>query len=261
MPAAAVVVAEIVVADVVATAAAEVVAEAVAGTILADAVGETVATSIVSGAIGGATAGGVGAAATGGDVLKGVGQGALGGAVAGGVTSGLTGSVGTVDPVTGETVGASGLRGVTGSEAGGKALAKAAGGTAGGLATGKDLKTAAKGGLISAGVDYLYGEAPADASSADKTALNVEKGLTSAALNNIFNAPASYQPNQPSPTSTFGTSNVNIAGAGSDVGSAALGQALRLGDAGGPIFGGGDKEGEKQSGWNVGSLRYMGQES
>ena len=89
---------------------------------------------------------------------------------------------------------------------------------------------------------------------------NIEKGLTSAALNNIFNQPASYQPNQPSPTSTFGTSNTNIAGGGSDVGSAALGQALRIGDAGSPVFGSGEKEGEKQSGWNVESLRYMGQE-
>ena len=122
------------------------------------------------------------------------------------------------------------------------------------------MKTAAVGGLISGGADYLYGQPSADATSTDKAALNIEKGLTSAALNNIFNQPASYQPNQPSPTSTFGTSNTNIAGGGSDVGSAALGQALRIGDAGSPVFGSGEKEGEKQSGWNVESLRYMGQE-
>lgn len=186
---------------------------------------------------------------------------ALGGAVAAGVTSSLAGSVGTLDPVTGETVGASGLKGLTGSAAGGQALAKGIGTTAGGLAAGNDLKTAALGGLISGGVDYFYGEAPADATKTDKAVLNLEKGLTSAALNNIFNQPASYQPNQPSPTATFGTSKTNIAGSGSDVGSAALGQALRLGDAGSPIFGSGEKEGEKQSGWNVESLRYMGQEA
>lgn len=40
-------------------------------------------------------------------------------------------------------------------------------------------------------------------------------------------------------------------------GTQALAQALRVGDAGAPIFGG-DKEEGKKSGWNVESLRYMG---
>ena len=40
-------------------------------------------------------------------------------------------------------------------------------------------------------------------------------------------------------------------------GSQALGQALRIGDAGSPVFGG-DKEEGKKAGWNVESLRYMG---
>jgi hypothetical protein len=40
-------------------------------------------------------------------------------------------------------------------------------------------------------------------------------------------------------------------------GSQALGQALRIGDAGAPVFGG-DKEEGKKAGWNVESLRYMG---
>ena len=40
-------------------------------------------------------------------------------------------------------------------------------------------------------------------------------------------------------------------------GTQALAQALRIGDAGAPVFGG-DKEGGKKSGWNVESLRYMG---
>ena len=40
-------------------------------------------------------------------------------------------------------------------------------------------------------------------------------------------------------------------------GTQALAQALRVGDAGSPIFGG-DKEGGKKAGWNVESLRYMG---
>lgn len=58
----------------------------------------------------------------------------------------------------------------------------------------------------------------------------------------------------PSPTS------VTTTGAGQAPGSQALSQALRIGDPGAPIFGG-DKEEGKKSGWNVESLRYMGQES
>jgi hypothetical protein len=57
----------------------------------------------------------------------------------------------------------------------------------------------------------------------------------------------------PEPTSVATT------GAGQAPGSQALSQALRIGDAGEPIFGG-DKEEGKKSGWNVESLRYMGQE-
>ena len=40
-------------------------------------------------------------------------------------------------------------------------------------------------------------------------------------------------------------------------GSQALGQALRIGDVGAPVFGA-DKEEGKKAGWNVESLRYMG---
>jgi hypothetical protein len=40
-------------------------------------------------------------------------------------------------------------------------------------------------------------------------------------------------------------------------GTQALSQALRVGDAGAPVFGG-DKEEGKKAGWNVESLRYMG---
>jgi hypothetical protein len=58
----------------------------------------------------------------------------------------------------------------------------------------------------------------------------------------------------PTPTS------VTTTGAGQAPGSQALSQALRIGDPGAPIFGG-DKEEGKKSGWNVESLRYMGQES
>ena len=56
----------------------------------------------------------------------------------------------------------------------------------------------------------------------------------------------------PTPTS------VTTTGAGQAPGSQALSQALRIGD---PVLGSGDKEEGKKSGWNVESLRYMGQES
>jgi len=59
----------------------------------------------------------------------------------------------------------------------------------------------------------------------------------------------------PSPTS------VTTTGAGQAPGSQALSQALRIGDPGAPIFGGDKEDKGKQSGWNVESLRYMGQES
>lgn len=59
----------------------------------------------------------------------------------------------------------------------------------------------------------------------------------------------------PSPTS------VTTTGAGQAPGSQALAQALRIGDAGAPIFGGDKEDKGKASGWNVESLRYMGQES
>jgi hypothetical protein len=58
----------------------------------------------------------------------------------------------------------------------------------------------------------------------------------------------------PVPTGTGTSSPTQTA---STVGSQALGQALRVGDAGSPVFGG-DKEEGKKSGWNTESLRYMG---
>ena len=197
--------------------------------------------------------------ATGGDVGEGIVKGAIGGGVAGGVTSGLTGKVGGIDPKTGATIEPSGLKGLTGSEAGGKALARGIGSTAGGVATGRDLKSAATSGLIGAGVDYLYGDAPAGADSTDKALLGVEKGLTSMAVSQLFAPPQTPRSAQPTGGS-FAPSDTQIAGAGQAPGSQALAQALRVGDIGGPVFGGGGEDTQKKSGWNVESLRYMGQE-
>jgi hypothetical protein len=85
-----------------------------------------------------------------------------------------------------------------------------------------------------------------------ETSKTLQAGL-GIGLSGLF-APSSKKQKAPD-TSTLisGTS-------GTSPGSQALGQALRVGDAGAPIFGG-DKEEGKKSGWNVESLRYMGQES
>lgn len=56
--------------------------------------------------------------------------------------------------------------------------------------------------------------------------------------------------------SVSGGTSVATIGAGSSPGSEALAQALRL-DPGAPVFGG-EKDKGKKSGWNVESLRYMG---
>ena len=67
-----------------------------------------------------------------------------------------------------------------------------------------------------------------------------------AILLSLINKPLSRSVPIGSPTQTSST-----------VGSQALGQALRVGDAGAPVFGG-DKDKSKRSGWNRESLRYMG---
>jgi hypothetical protein len=92
---------------------------------------------------------------------------------------------------------------------------------------------------------------------------SVGAGLTQAvvgqSISNYLNPTRSAQTAgggaAPSPTTSVATT-----GAGQAPGSQALSQALRIGDPGAPIFGG-DKEEGKKSGWNVESLRYMGQES
>jgi len=91
---------------------------------------------------------------------------------------------------------------------------------------------------------------------------SVESGLTQAivgqSISNFLSPTRSAQTMgggaAPEPTSVATT------GAGQAPGSQALSQALRIGDPGAPIFGG-DKEEGKKSGWNVESLRYMGQEN
>jgi hypothetical protein len=105
-----------------------------------------------------------------------------------------------------------------------------------------------------------FGSPSADASTTEKAITGAEKYITSKALSDILLKPSTptYQTGGGGGGTTLDTS-VTTTGAGQSPGSQALGQALRVGDVGGAIFGSGDKESSgKKSGWNVESLRYMG---
>jgi hypothetical protein len=92
---------------------------------------------------------------------------------------------------------------------------------------------------------------------------SVGAGLTQAvvgqSIGNYLSPTRSAQTVGGGATPSASPTSVATTGAGQAPGSQALSQALRIGDAGAPIFGG-DKEEGKKSGWNVESLRYMGQE-
>ena len=141
----------------------------------------------------------------------------------------------------------------------GKAVATGLGQTAGSLATGSDLETAAKQGLIAGTVQGAFGSPTSESTALDR-ALNVgEKYTTSKALSNALFQPSPVRSAQTVGSGTTLDTSATTTGAGQSPGSQALGQALRIGDAGGTIFGSSDKEGGgKKSGWNVESLRYMG---
>lgn len=135
-----------------------------------------------------------------------------------------------------------------------KSIATGLGTTGGALATGSNLQDAATRGLISGSVQEIFGTPAADASTAEKLATAFAKQYATQALGDIF-MPAKTTTSTYSPTSP--QTSVTTTGAGASPGSAALAQALRT-DLGAPIFGSDkDKEGRK-SGWNVESLRYMG---
>lgn len=131
-----------------------------------------------------------------------------------------------------------------------------AAGTAAGVAGGEDVGTAAERGLMSAGTgvakDILF---PVDdkSSKTDKAVSEVGRELFDFGTASLFSqdksgvGATSFTQGQPS--------SVTTGGAGSP-GSEALAQALRL-DPGAPVFGG-EKDKGKKSGWNVESLRYMG---
>ena len=130
-------------------------------------------------------------------------------------------------------------------------------GTAAGVAGGENIGTAAERGLISAGTgaakDILFPVDP-NASKTDKFASDVSKELFDFGTASLFSqdrggvGATSFTQQAPQTSVTTG-------GTGTP-GSEALAQALRI-DPGAPVFGG-EKDKGKKSGWNVESLRYMG---
>ena len=221
---------------------------AVAEAVGAEIFGSTLLADAATGAIKGGISGGISAAAQGGDVEQGVTRGAAGGAAGGAVT----GQVGQPDPTIDAPLReASGLSAVAPTQ-----VAKGGGAAASTLATGGTPKQAVVGGLVTGGLDYAYGDTKGDPLAAG------EKAVIGKTLTDYF-SPAPTRSAQTEGGSTASTAGVTTTGtAGQAPGSQALSQALRIGDPGAPILGSSDKEaGDKQSGWNVSSLRYMGQES
>jgi len=218
---------------------------------------ESVGNAILSKAITSSISGAISAEVQGGDAGKGAEQGLVGGLVGGAVGEAVSGAPAEIDPVTGVTEApATGVRATDASQYA-KPIGRGAGAAAATLATGGTPKQALVGGLVTGGLDVAYGDTKGDPLA------GAEKAVIGRTLTDYF-APSPTRSAQtvgggtaaPEPTS------VTTTGAGQAPGSQALSQALRIGDPGAPILGSSDKEaGDKQSGWNVSSLRYMGQES
>ena len=257
MPAIAIV-ADVIISDIIGASVVDAVATVTGSMLLGD-----IASGAVIGAIGGAAS----AAIQSGDIWKGVEMGALSGGVAGGVTgalegAGLSGAVNAPPGADGvvptdsfgnalKVQGAGGSllpESLTATSKLGTAVASGLGTAAGGLATGQSLKTALEGGAIGGLVGYA---APGGGVTG-----GVERGLLSTGLRSALGVGDKQLPTSGSSPLITGSASRQ---AGSTPGSAALGQALNIGDASSPIFGGSGDEKNKKNVWNVQSLRYMGQ--
>ena len=218
---------------------------------------ESVGSAILAKAITGSISGAISAGVQGGDPEEGAKSGFVAGGVSAGVGQAVGGTAAEIDPVTGVETPATGIRGTEYAEYA-KPISRGAGTAAGTLATGGTPQQAIVGGLVTGGLDVAYGDTKGDVLA------GAEKAIIGRTLTDYF-APAKTRSAQtvgggstaaPEPTS------VTTTGAGQAPGSQALSQALRIGDPGAPVLGSGDaEEGDKESGWNVSSLRYMGQES
>ena len=217
---------------------------------------EEVGSAILSKAITSSVSGAISSAVQGGDPVTGAEKGFVGGAVGGAVGEAVSGAPAEIDPVTGVTEApATGVR-ATDAAKYAQPIGRGAGSAAGTLATGGSPKQAVVGGLVTGGLDVAYGDTKGDPLA------SAEKAVIGKTLTDYF-SPTPTRSAQTEGGSTVSTAGVTTTGtAGQAPGSQALSQALRIGDPGAPILGSSDKEGEgKQSGWNVSSLRYMGQES
>ena len=220
------------------------------------AIAKEVGSAILSKAITSSVSGAISSAVQGGDPVAGAEKGFVGGAVGGAVGEAVSGAPAEIDPVTGVTEApATGVR-ATDAAKYAQPIGRGAGSAAGTLATGGSPKQAVVGGLVTGGLDVAYGDTKGDPLA------SAEKAVIGKTLTDYF-SPAPTRSAQTEGGSTASTAGVTTTGtAGQAPGSQALSQALRIGDPGAPILGSSDKEaGDKQSGWNVSSLRYMGQES
>ena len=220
------------------------------------AIAKEVGSAILSKAITSSISGAISSAVQGGDPVTGAEKGFVGGAVGGAVGEAVSGAPAEIDPVTGVTEApATGVR-ATDAAKYAQPIGRGAGSAAGTLATGGSPKQAVVGGLVTGGLDVAYGDTKGDPLA------SAEKAVIGKTLTDYF-SPTPTRSAQTEGGSTASTAGVTTTGtAGQAPGSQALSQALRIGDPGAPILGSSDKEaGDKQSGWNVSSLRYMGQES
>jgi len=234
-----------------------IVEEAIGAAVL-DAVGSAILAKAITGSVRGA----ISAEVQGGDAEEGAKRGFVSGGVSAGVGEVVGGTPSEIDPVTGVETPATGIRGTEYAEYA-KPISRGAGTAAGTLATGGTPQQAIVGGLVTGGLDVAYGDTKGDVLA------GAEKAIIGRTLTDYF-APAKTRSAQTVGGSSGGggstavpePTSVTTTGAGQAPGSQALSQALRIGDPGAPVLGSGDaEEGDKESGWNVSSLRYMGQES
>jgi hypothetical protein len=244
MPAVAIV-ADAVISDIVGTGIVDAVASVTGSMLLGE---------VASGAVIGAVGGGLSAAVQGGDIWKGVEMGALSGGVSAGITGALEGTQYAYDAQGNPVLDSSGNQvvkmggGVLGGSDLSKAVASGLGSAGGSLATGQSLGTALESGALSGLIGYAI--------PGSNLTSTIERGLTSSGLRTALGIGAPETIKKTGGPTITGTASQR---AGSTPGSAALGQALNIGDAGSPIFGSkGDEKGKKKV-WNVESLRYMGQ--
>jgi hypothetical protein len=226
--------------------------------------------AVVGATIVGGVEGGTTAALRGKDPLTGAATGAAGGFVGAEVASGIGGTVGgeqagpfldsSGNVIPGPVTAPSGVAGATGSQYAGDVAGRGAGGFAKGFTQaelgGSNLDTALKRGEIQGATGALT-EAIFPTSSglneAEKLAKNVGGYYIGQDISNLFTPQRSAGitgtgdlPAYQSSTTTTGQPSP---------GSAALGQALRIGDPGAPIESPGGGEASKQPVWNIASLR------